>query len=64
MHDNRAAEPVEVPDLPYVKMIQRGQLLAVHVRRTEVGPAFAVPGFGIGHAFMAVTYLRAMEVEV
>lgn len=64
MHDNRAAEPVELPDLPYVKMIQRGQLLAVYVKQAEVGPIFAVPGFGIGHAFMAVTYLRAMEVEV
>ena len=64
MHDSRSAEPVALPDLPYVKMIQRGQLLAVYVKRLELGPAFTVPSFGSGSAFMAVTYLRPMEVEV
>lgn len=64
MSESRSAAPVTLPDLPYVKMIRRGQLLAVHVKQVESGPDFAVPGFGIGPAFMATTYLRPMHVEV
>lgn len=64
MHDTRSAEPVELPDLPYLKMIRQGQLLAVYLKEVETGPAFTVPGFGSGPSFMAVTYLRPMRVEV
>ncbi len=64
MHDKRVAQPVEMPDRPFIKMIRQGQLLAVYVKHVETGPPFSVPNFGIGPAYMAATYLRPMQVEV
>lgn len=64
MHDRRAAAPVAIPDQPFIKMIRRGQLLAVYVKHIEGGASFAVPSFGVGPAYMAATYLRDMQAEV
>jgi AraC family transcriptional regulator len=60
----RSAQPVALPDQPFIKMIRRGQLLAVHVKQLDDPTPFSVPSFGIGPAFMATTYLRDMRVEV
>lgn len=50
--------------LPVIKLIQQGRLLAVHAHGSAGGPAFSVPNFGIGDAFIAAIQLHPVDAEI
>lgn len=48
---------------PVVKLIRQGRLLAVHACNPGPAPAFSVPSFGVGDAFIASVLLAPVDVE-
>lgn len=52
------------PNPPFVKLIRQGRLLAVHAHGPAGGPAFPVPNFGVGDAFIAAVQLHPVSADI